>query len=182
MTKITQPIHSYYPDVKRYAQYHRHECFLSTSLNATWFIEFHDNFRDDNKYVFGNDLVLLQHCEDDGYLSADYQYNSSCSELFLRTYDGDYHEEHKSVSSMWEIEFLNPPKGLPIETHRSTFKLRHFLTGKVLGIKQISLEGKMLHIPILCEDGNEVLFRSTLGDDDGKVLNHSNYLIEIDGK
>ena len=92
----------------RNVQRERFDCFLSNEQEVTWFFRKHNSFfsdEEDNKYIYGGDLVYLKFSENKTLLTADYCYQGTDSqECYLRKYEGPYEQDTNSVSSIWEIE------------------------------------------------------------------------------
>lgn len=58
---------------------------------------------EDNK-IRGGDIVVVQHSELQGLLTADYNYKTKLCECFVRNYHGEFEEEMNSANSLWEVE------------------------------------------------------------------------------
>jgi hypothetical protein len=84
------------------------------------------------------DIVIFKHTESGGYLTVDENLKERGRELlkaYIRIFKGDPKmvENEISAHSYFEIEIIeNSSKSHP------SFKLRHFLTGRYLGLKTIT--------------------------------------------
>ena len=114
-----------------------------------------------------------------GELTVDYEYENNFPECFIRKYEGEFEEEMISISSIWEVEIdTNTYRGDLIKNteHSGKFryKLRHFLSGRVLSLGDGNVNNEKKKIPKLVdeidlkgkihEDSN-VSFISTVADD-----------------
>ena len=73
-------------------------------------------------------------------MSADINYESEDPEVFVRKYSGEFGLEHSALSSIWEVEINNKwfrkreimLKEEEGKKSHKVYKLRHFLTGKLM--------------------------------------------------
>ncbi|KAL4510112.1 hypothetical protein ABPG72_010305 [Tetrahymena utriculariae] len=183
-------------DFQKYQNRQRVEVFLTKVKEAFWQIHIHrDYIQNQETSIKGGDLVYLYHTELQGALTADLSYNNKkgYSEAYIRKYQGEFELEKYSVSSIWEIEKdSNFDRGSNILVNSlsnndkkisQSFKIRHFLTGKVLSIQQVN---QGYQIPCLVKDdlntlenSSKIQFVSTQNDENEIMEDNHCYLIKI---
>lgn len=93
-------------------------------------------------FVKGGDLVRLRQTESGLCLTVDNCYASDWQETFLYEYYGEYKEERETLKSIWIIEMKSAfHRGLVCECNEKTFTMRHLLSGKVLNVKPVNVDG-----------------------------------------
>lgn len=154
------------------------------------------------KYIKGGDLIRLQHTGNKGYLAAERPFKLDQPEVFIRKYKGKFKEEAKSASSLWEVEmdeafkrgnscvikYFNA-KGSMIY---NSFKLRHFVTGKLLSSITVLIHGRKSTIPILGHHPeviqgsryikSKVEFMTTRRNQDNQLKYNDCYMIMVEGE
>ncbi|EAR96945.2 cation channel family protein (macronuclear) [Tetrahymena thermophila SB210] len=183
-------------DFQKYQNRQRVEVFLTKVKEAFWQIHIHSDYiQNQETSIKGGDLIYLYHTELQGALTADISYDNKkgYSEAYIRKYQGEYELEKYSVASIWEIEKDScfdrgsniPVSSLSNQDKKSTqsFKIRHFLTGKVLSIQQVN-QGQ--YIPCLAKDdlttlenSSKIQFVSTQNDENEIMEDNHCYLIKI---
>lgn len=175
--KLEEPTIYKRADFKRFdsVTHGRYEAIISNDLETTWQIIYHST-NEALKVVKGQELILLRHTELQGDLSADINYNTKVPEVFVRRYDGDHEDEKFSLNSVWEIEWErsagrgdpcaiftgeNDSKGKP---KYQKFTLRHFLTGRVLTLENVTMGSTQYTIPCLAASLEEKVRNSKPGE------------------
>jgi len=137
--------------------------------------------------------VRLKHTEMDppAYLSADYiRRKAKDPEVYARRYVGEYEEEENNINSVWEIEMVSGhERGSVLKSHSADgqeqyFRLRHFLTGRVL--KLAPSEGNN-NIPVIGQQdegryedlGSFIKFSSYLNTPNKELVYNAAYSIGI---
>jgi hypothetical protein len=123
----------------------RYRAYLSQEPQNSFQLIIYRKFDDSGRTVDalrGGDIVRIMHTESESMLTSDLSYmGDGRSEVFLRRYNGPYHEENLSASSLWIIEHRSfdyagadfPRKHNELETRlESMIRLRHFLTNQVI--------------------------------------------------
>lgn len=98
--------------------------------------------------IVGLDVISLDHPELQGELSSDIIYREDTPEVYFRGYKGKYPLEYRSLNSLWQIEHLNHMNqgsifdALEYNEHvlssnltTNHFRLRHFLTGRLMIVR-----------------------------------------------
>lgn len=93
-------------------------------------------------------MVSLDHPELQAELSGDIIYNEDMPEVYFRGYKGKYPLEYRSLNSLWQIEHLTHTNqgsmfdALEYNEHvlssnltTNHFRLRHFLTGRLMIVR-----------------------------------------------
>lgn len=185
---------------------YRHEAHLSQSKETVWRMKYHARLHTNEKVVRGGDLIRLRHTEFQCYLAADINYENENAEVFVRKYKGQYSEEDISIAEIWEVEPLTlRERGEPIRTNplsgqnlntsmdkslENHFRLRHFLTGRVVVLKKVNMAGVERLIPVLANDNDEssvrgpdsaVSFIPTIVQGKTQVLDRNSYSIGFRG-
>lgn len=151
----------------------RYEAHLSHYKETVWRMLFHSreakqNIEDETtmKCVHGGTLVRLHHMELRGYLAADICYAQENPEVYVRTYEGEHHEEKYCANELWEIEHVSiHGRGEEIMAitqddiqERHLYRLRHYLTGRVLVLTEVQMDQKRI-IPVLAQEKDEKAVR-----------------------
>ena len=124
----------------------RHKVYLSQEPETAWRVALFRRVGCPRAAVLGNELIKLKHTEVEGYLSAGLKYKAASCEVYIRNYEGEFKTEEDSVSNLWEIEHMDlmeRGREFLMEGNNSEddmnylkisvqFRLRHFLTGKLL--------------------------------------------------
>jgi hypothetical protein len=132
--------------------FNRNKVYLSQEPETAWRIVLFRKVGLPVSSVMGNDLIQLKHTEREGYLSAGLRYESNQCEAYIRNYEGEFKIEEDSVSNIWEIEHVClDERGREFKMEENSteddmnyvkistqFRLRHFLTGKLLQRSQIN--------------------------------------------
>ncbi|KAL4466941.1 hypothetical protein ABPG74_010538 [Tetrahymena malaccensis] len=175
---------------------YRVEVFLTKVKEAFWQIHIHSDYiQNQETSVKGGDLIYLYHTELQGALTADLSYDNKkgYSEAYIRKYQGEFELEKYSAASIWEIEkdsYFDRGSNILVSSQSNndkkisqSFKIRHFLTGKVLSIQQLN---QGYQIPCLVKDdlnalenSSKVQFVSTQNDENEIMEDNHCYLIKI---
>jgi hypothetical protein len=107
-------------------------------------------------FVKGGDLIKLRQTELGLCLTADNYYNGENPEAYLYNYNGDYKEERETLNSIFTVEIPTSfYRGVVCQQNeKSSFTLRHLITGKVLSVEDIEVEGESFKSLVL-KDENE---------------------------
>ena len=202
--KNAKPFKPYYKSIrtKRLDGYsNRYEAFLSQSSMIHWQIKPHGHearTKPEMKIIKGGEIVRLRNTETSADLTATFNFLLDNSELYMRSYSGEYHMEKETVNSLFEIELEDEEyiRGSDCtftdeRSNSQTFRLRHFMTGYLLGYQETN--GKK--IPVLMNnysseqksDKNisifEIKFNPTvsLSRDTAFVKNYGVYHVEFKG-
>lgn len=175
----------------------RFEAHISQPRETSWRMRFHANPPDNPKAIRSRELIRLKHTELQCYLAADINYENDNPELYVRMYKGPYSEESKSVAEIWEIEALKlKAQGEPIRAAQgasileeifseSRYRLRHFLTGRLVTLQKVKISGTEKIVPVLVDDAEDeavrksssISFVPTIVQDKNHVLDGSSYSI-----
>lgn len=98
--------------------------------------------------IFGLDVISLDHPELQAELSSDIIYGDGLPEVYFRSYKGRFSFEYRSLNSLWQIEhttrgnqgsvFMSVEDNEHVLSSSLTtnmFRLRHFLTGRLMMVK-----------------------------------------------
>ena len=111
-------------------------------------------------------MIRLMHTETNEPLTADIAYLNKNPEAHLRLYTGDarYSQECRNSSSIWQLEPDLPfHRGLHLKFKsdgdgtQQHLRLRHLLTGKLLGLSEVQMAGSMRKIFVLLPNEDLVL-------------------------
>jgi hypothetical protein len=110
--------------------------------------------------IRGLDVISLDHPELQAEISSDIIYNEDMPEVYFRSYKGRHPLEYRSLNSLWQIEHLNHMnqgsifEALEYNEHvlssnltTNHFRLRHFLTGRLMVVKSggLSKDGRIMN-------------------------------------
>jgi len=120
----------------------RYEAHVSQFKDCTWkFFYYGKNIEPVSTIVRGGDLLKLRHTEIQALLAADsHSYNKNFK-VYGRSYVGEFEEEENGINTIWEIESEEPVlrgdqcQFKDEQGKQKVFRLRHFLTGKLLCIQ-----------------------------------------------
>jgi hypothetical protein len=131
--------------------------FLSQASEISWQVRLFRSFNTPKAQVLGNDLVYLRHTELNGYLSASLRFNDQEPEVYIRNYKGDVKLLKDSLANIWEFQKLTlDQSGTNFEMEKlvidddsgmkisPAFRLRHFLSGKLLTVERNKRNGKLI--------------------------------------
>lgn len=198
--KAAKPFKPYYKPIRTKridAKSQRFEAFLSQFSDFQWQIKPHGHearSKQELKLIKGGDIIRLRNTETTADLTATINFNLENSELYMRSYTGEYLLEKETVNSLFEIELDEDEviRGLDcsyIDEKSITvphFRLRHFITGYLLGYQET--DGKK--IPVLLPNTSkelqdksliEVSFIPTVQRDSTFLRNYGVYQIEFNG-
>ena len=160
----------------------RYEAHLSQYQETSWKLYLHNrpqeklgvHFNKMHRRIQGGDLIRLRQPETRSCIAADFSYLGQHNEVYLRNYKGSYQGEESAVNEIWEIEKISlKERGGDITTRGqswdfekdaptvSEFKLRHFLTGRLMVLTDINLQNQRKLIPILAPEYDEKSARSS---------------------
>ena len=146
----------------------RYEAHLSQYQEISWKMLFHG--RSGNKKqkegkstancIMGGDLIRLRHIGVQGYIAADVAYQLDNPEVYVRSYHGEFPDENRSVCELWEVERMSlTNRGTEVVAgNTNLYKLRHFLTGRVLILDEVAMDDVRV-IPLLAQDKDEKAVR-----------------------
>lgn len=180
----------------------RFEAFLSQSPDYHWQLKIHMRedrnaemrINNEKKFIRGGELVRLRNKETSADLTATINFNLENAELYMRKHTGTHLMERDTVNSLFEIELAENEENrgndcvfLDDKTSENpTFRLRHFMTGYLLGYQEI----KEKKIPVLINNStNEIKDKSifqlkfipTVSKDINVLRNYGAYHIEFQG-
>ena len=161
--------------------------------------------------IFSGDLIRLMQTEySNGFLCADLNYNGDFPEGYIRKYQGTYETERISVETIWRVEIIQESeegfgKTCRIEKNNEPIKyklinfyyrfkfksiifhnsnrLRHYLTGKLLGFKELKLDSTNYKVIVLLDpkekNENVISFFSTIVNQSNLLQDNQSYLLKM---
>ena len=173
------------------------EAYLSQFSDLHWQLKPHGHearIKADMKYIKGGEIIRLRNTETSADLTATINFNLENSELYMRSYSGDYSMEKQTVNSLFEIElqeeeYIRGNECAFLDERSNdvpSFRLRHFVTGYLLGFQESN--GKK--IPVLINNSSneikdkgifDIKFIPTVSRDASVLRNYGVYHIEFKG-
>ena len=95
----------------------------------------------DEGLICGGDIIMLKHAESNGFLTIEENVKEDKDDslrAYLWSVWGEGHKDEFSAHSMFEVEIGDENEKGKVMIHKShslPFRLRHFISGRYLGLK-----------------------------------------------